>query len=158
MMPQALTEQLEGHGASVPPLGGVFDFMRSIWALHHALQTASKRMNRTLGVTGPQRLVIRLVGRFPGLTAKRLASVLRVHPSTVSGIVKRLERRGLVERRRDTRDHRRVYLGLTARGRELDTEDGATIEAAVQRTLDSESPSAVEQARQVLTTLTRELT
>ena len=35
----------------------------------------------TVGLTGPQRLVVRLVGRFPGITAGRLAEILHVHCS-----------------------------------------------------------------------------
>ena len=62
----------------LPPLGEVIDFLRLIWRLDHALQQASKRMQSSLGVTGPQRLVIRIVGRFPGLTAGQLAEILHV--------------------------------------------------------------------------------
>src|SRR5206468_4578402 len=66
-----------------PPLGAVLDFMRLLWAVDHALQSASKRMEATFGVTGPQRLVVRIVGRFPGIAAGRVAQILHVHPSTL---------------------------------------------------------------------------
>ena len=68
--------------------------MRLLWAVDHGLQRRSKRMAATLGVTGPQRLVIRIVGRFPGISAGRLASILHLHPSTLTGILRRLERGG----------------------------------------------------------------
>jgi MarR family transcriptional regulator, organic hydroperoxide resistance regulator len=153
----ALVDPLSGAGKTAPPLGEVLDFMRLLWGLDQALETASKRMERTSGVTSPQRLVLRLVGRFPGITANRLAGILRVHPSTVSGIVKRLEHRGLVERGCDARDRRRAYLGLTARGRQLDCESAATVEAAVQRTLASAAPPEIEHTRRVLAALAQEL-
>ena len=82
-------------------LGEVLDFMRLIWALDHALQKTSKRMRSAIGVTGPQRLVVRIVARFPGIPAGQIAQLLHVHPSTLSGILKRLERQGLVRRRPD---------------------------------------------------------
>jgi DNA-binding MarR family transcriptional regulator len=114
-------------------------------------------MERTLGITGPQRLVIRLLGRFPGLTLARVAGLLEVHPSTASVVVKRLEGRGLVHRRADTRDRRRAYLGLTEAGRRLDTETEGTVEAAVDRTLAGLPRPSIDGARAVLETLAREL-
>src|ERR1700760_1858990 len=94
-------------GSADPPLGAVLDFMRLLWAVDHALQSASKRMEATFGVTGPQRLVVRIVGRFPGIAAGRVAEILHVHPSTLTSILKRLETRGMLQRRSDPRDARR---------------------------------------------------
>jgi DNA-binding MarR family transcriptional regulator len=98
----------------------VLDFMRLIWALDHALQKASKRMKAMAGVTGPQRLVIRIVARFPGIPAGRIAELLHVHPSTLTGILKRLERQGLIRRRPDPKDRRRAFLGITEKARWID--------------------------------------
>jgi DNA-binding MarR family transcriptional regulator len=95
----------------LPPLGEVLEFLRLIWAVHHGLEKTSKKMDVRLGVTGPQRLVVRIVGRFPGIPAGRLAQILHVHPSTLTGVLKRLERRGFIERRPDPRDARRASLG-----------------------------------------------
>ena len=91
-------------------LGEVLDFMRLLWALDHALQKRSKQMQAELGITGPQRLVIRIVGRFPGIPAGQLAGILHLHPSTLTGILARLEHRGLITRRSDPRDRRRTLL------------------------------------------------
>jgi hypothetical protein len=41
-------------------LSKVLAFMRTLWALVHGLRTTSKHMGSSLGVTGPQRLVILL--------------------------------------------------------------------------------------------------
>jgi len=125
----------------LPPLGSVLDFMRLMWALDHALQKTSRRMEARLGVTGPQRLVIRIVARFPGIPPGRLAEILHVDPSTLTGILKRLERQGLLSRRSDPRDRRRVRLGLTTKGRQLDMETEGTVEAAVRDAL-AEIPEA----------------
>ena len=117
--------------ASLPALGETLDFMRLIWEVDHALQRASKRMESTLGVTGPQRLVIRIVGRFPGLPAGHLATLLRVHPSTLTGILKRLERKGLMRKRADPRDGRRLLLSLTEEGRAFNLTNEGTVEGGV---------------------------
>jgi DNA-binding MarR family transcriptional regulator len=131
--------------------------MALIWEVEHALQRISKRMEATIGVTGRQRLVIRIVGRFPGISAGHLAGLLHVHPSTLTGVLKRLERRGLVRRRRDPRDGRRSMLGLTARGRLLDVETGGTVEAAIRNTLERTSRGKVQAAREVLARVARAL-
>src|SRR5438477_12850275 len=115
-----------------PPLGAVLDFMRLLWAVDHSLQSASKRMESTFGITGPQRLVVRIVGRFPGIAAGRVAEILHVHPSTLTGILRRLETRGVLQRRIDPRDGRRALFGLTAKGRKLDTVKTGTVEQAVR--------------------------
>lgn len=141
----------------LPALGEVLDFMRLIWGVGHALERTSKRMESTLGVTGPQRLVIRLVGRFPGIPVGHLAKLLHAHPSTLTGIVKRLESQGIVSRRPDPRDGRRSLLGLTDKGRDLDVETEGTVEAAIQRTIEHTPPAKLQAAREVLASIAEAL-
>ncbi|HTN50978.1 MAG TPA: MarR family transcriptional regulator [Anaeromyxobacter sp.] len=138
-------------------LGPVLDFMRALWALDHALQSASKRMEARLGVTGPQRLVIRIVGRSPGISAGGLAAVLHLHPSTLTGILKRLEQRAMVERRPDPADGRRALLHLTARGRRLDGRRRGSVEAAVRRVLGRLGATPARAARGFAGALVEEL-
>lgn len=140
-----------------PQLGDVLEFMRLMWALDHALQRTSKRMQARLGITGPQRLAIRVLARFPGLTAGRLARLLHVHPSTLTGIVRRLERQGLVERRVDARDRRRALLGLTRAGRRFDIDSAGTVELAVRTALAELPDEAVRHAADVLVRIRSEL-
>src|SRR5690349_13107197 len=118
-----------------PALGEVLEFMRLLWAVDHGLQSTSKRMESTLGLTGPQRLVLRLVGRFPGITAGRLAQIMHVHPSTLTGVLKRMEKRGLLERKSDPLDGRKALFALTDAGRGLDVPSDGTVESAVERAI-----------------------
>jgi len=138
-------------------LGEVLDFMRLLWAVDHALQSMSKRMEGSLGVTGPQRLVIRIAGRFPGISAGELASVLHIHPSTLTGILKRLEARGIIDRKADPSDARRALFGLTAKGREIDALRVGTVEAVVRRALGRLPSRKVTAARDVLATISTAL-
>jgi len=139
------------------PVGDAIDFLRLIWAVDHALQRRSKSMAATLGITGPQRLVIRIIGRFPGMHARQLVDILHLHPSSLTALLKRLERRGLIRRRPDGRDRRRWLLGLTRQGRTLNRETPGTIEAAVQRMLKTTTRHDLDVTRAVLGTLAREL-
>jgi DNA-binding MarR family transcriptional regulator len=141
---------------SEPPLGAVLDFMRLLWAVDHALQSASKRMESTFGVTGPQRLVVRIVGRFPGIAAGRIAEILHVHPSTLTGILKRLETRGMLQRKSDPRDARRALFSLTQKGKKLDTLKTGVVEQAVRKVL-AKSPESIVAAQEMLAALSEEL-
>jgi DNA-binding MarR family transcriptional regulator len=135
----------------------ILGFMRLMWAVDHGLQRTSKHMNRTLGLTGPQRLVIRLLGQNPGMSAGDLAAELHLDPSTLTGILQRLESRKLVARAKDPGDARRLRLTLTDRGHGLDAPAPGTIEAAVSRGLTGRPPREVKAARGVLTAIAEAL-
>jgi MarR family transcriptional regulator, organic hydroperoxide resistance regulator len=135
-------------------MGPVIEFMRVVWSLDHALQKTSKRMETTLGITAPQRLVIRILGRFPGMSAGLLAIILRLHPSTLTGVLKRLQRQGLITRRADPRDHRRAVLGLTTKGRALDVDAEGTVEAAVRAAFEELPETKIKVAAEVFQKLT----
>lgn len=138
-------------------LGEVLDFLRILWAVDHSLNITSKRMEATLGVTGLQRTVLRLVGQNPGITATRLSRILHVHPSTLTGVVKRLETRGFIERHEDRLDNRRAFIHLTEAGRALDVPDPSTVEAAIQRLLSRMPAEQLGAAQALLSALAEEL-
>jgi DNA-binding MarR family transcriptional regulator len=131
--------------------------MRLLWAVDHGLQSVSKRMESALGVTGPQRLVIRIVGRAPGISAGDLARTMHVHPSTLTGILRRLEDRRVLRRRNDPGDARRALFELTASGRSLDALRAGTVENAIRRTLAKASARQVSATRGLLAALSDEL-
>lgn len=137
-------------------LGPVLEFMRALWAIDHQLQSASKRMETALGVTGPQRLVLRIVGQHPGITGGEVADILHLHPSTLTGILKRLGARRLVDRKADPADARRALLFLTARGRGVDVRSGS-VEGAVRRALAKLPPRAVRETREALEGIAAEI-
>lgn len=131
--------------------------MRLIWALDHGLQSLSKRMQATLGLTGPQRVTLRVLGRGPGMSAGDLAGILRLHPSTVTGILQRLETGGLVRRTADPADRRRSRLELTARGRRRDVPAPRTVEAVVGRVLARHPKAQARAAAELLEVVAKEL-
>jgi hypothetical protein len=62
------------------PLGPALGFLRSVWRLNHAVELRSARMEATLGISAQQRMMLRCLGAFPGITAGRLATVLHLDP------------------------------------------------------------------------------
>ena len=116
-------------------LDDVLQFMRVLWALVHALQRSSKRMFLAVGVTGPQRLVIRAVGLFPGVSPGELACLLHVHPSTLTGVLRRLVDQRLLERTPHGEDRRAAVLRLTTAGVRVNARRRGTVEQAVRDVL-----------------------
>jgi len=110
--------------------------MQVLWAVAHGLESASKRMHAELGITGPQRLVLRIIGHHGRISAGELAEVLRIHPSSLTGMLRRLEDAEMIRRESDPFDRRRALLELTRRGIRLNNQREGTIEAMVEEALD----------------------
>ena len=138
-------------------LPAVLQFMKLLWAVVHGLERTSKRMKGEVGVTGPQRLVLRVVGLFPGLSAGDLAATLHVHPSTLTGVIQRLISQRLLVRTHDPGDRRRAVLRLTKRGSRANAMRQGTVESAVARALGSVSERDRAATRRVLERLARHL-
>jgi DNA-binding MarR family transcriptional regulator len=95
-------------------------------------------------------MVVRLVGRHPGITPGDLARFLHLHPSTLTAVLKRLVQRKVLLRKADSSDARRGRLTLAARGVALDGVQRGTVEAAVKAALDHVAPRDVRTASAVL--------
>ena len=143
-----------GELANLPD---VLQFMQLLWAVVHGLERVSKRMIGEIGVTGPQRLVLRVVGLFPGISAGDLATVLRVHPSTLTGVLQRLVAQRLLARSDDPGDRRRAVLGLTKRGARVNAARRGTVEAAIAQALEGISERDRAATRRVLERLAAHL-
>lgn len=135
--------------------GDALDMLSEVWALNHAIERASVRMEARLGVTAQQRLLIRLVGRHPGITAGQLAELLCVDASTVSTSLKRLEKRKVLRRRKDVKDARRSIIELLPAGKVLDRREGASVEGAIEALLDDTPETRATAVRQFLRDLVR---
>jgi DNA-binding MarR family transcriptional regulator len=84
------------------------------------LHSIRRRLRRSLEaeyargqVTGPQRLVMEALVRSEGMSLKELSAAVSLAHSTVSGIVDRLQARGMVERRPGTQDRRITQVRVT---------------------------------------------
>jgi DNA-binding MarR family transcriptional regulator len=91
-----------------------------------ALYAASNHMTRLfapflnkLGVTYPQYLVLVVLWERGGQGVGELASALQMDLGSLSPMLKRLEAKALVTRRRTAEDERRVLVGLTPKGTAL---------------------------------------
>lgn len=87
------------------------------------LYTESRRLTKEIaarhGLTGPQLTVVKMLEALGDLPLSRLSEKIRAQNSTVTGIVDRMEREGLVVRARSAADRRVVHIQLTPKGAQL---------------------------------------
>lgn len=91
---------------------------------HRQVLTALRRITRAIdlhsrflaqqyGLTGPQLVILQELSTQGEISVGGLAKAISLSQATVTGIVDRLEKRGLVERRRHEIDKRRVLVRTT---------------------------------------------
>jgi DNA-binding MarR family transcriptional regulator len=83
------------------------------------LTAAYRPLLADLGLTYPQYLVMLVLWERDGLGVGELGERLCLDSGTLSPLLKRLEAGGLVTRRRQADDERRVTIHLTTAGRDL---------------------------------------
>ena len=93
-----------------------------IYATHHAVGPVYQPLLSDLGLTYSQYLVMVLLWERDGVTVGELGARLDLASSTLTPLIKRLESQGLLSRRRDTSDERKVRVELTKTGRELEND------------------------------------
>ncbi len=104
---------------------------------------------------------LRLIGilrdRSPSMAA--LADHLGLDRSSVSGLIDRAERRGLVARRTSADDARVTLIDLTPAGREVGQQLGASVSARIEKLLQAVAPAErtgfVQMAESILGTAIR---
>jgi DNA-binding MarR family transcriptional regulator len=82
----------------------------------HAIDLHSRQLVSQCAVTGPQLACLHALAMAPRLTSQALAARICVDPSTLVGILDRLEAKELVCRRRSKEDRRSVLTELTPAG------------------------------------------
>ena len=109
------------------------------------------------GLTGPQRLVVRVVGRLGPIAPASLARVLHLHPSSITRLVRRLVARRFVRRTRDPGHRGRHLLLLGPEGGRIERLGGGTVEGAVRAALSRARAADVRATRRVTALVTERL-
>lgn len=92
------------------------NILRSIRRIIRATDLHSRRLAIEHHLTTPQLMCLRLLAQQGSQTPGALAKEMYLSQATITGVLDRLEKRGLVERRRDQHDRRRVSIHLTTTG------------------------------------------
>lgn len=92
------------------------EIVASIRRIMRAVDLHSRRLLEEHGLTGPQLATLHETARLGPVAPGALARALHLSQATVSGILDRLEKRGMIERSRNDRDRRSFIVTVTAAG------------------------------------------
>ena len=97
-----------------PPLADQLCF--DLYAASRAVTAAYRPVLAELGLTYPQYLVLIVLWEYERCTVREIADTLRLDHGTLTPLLRRMERAGLVTRQRDHHDERFVVVSLTEQG------------------------------------------
>jgi len=90
--------------------------------LVRAVSLDSAKMSRQFSLTAPQSGVLRSLASNGPISSAQLSRELYVTPSNITGIIDRLEKKGLVQRVRKEGDRRVALITLTQAGEQLSSQ------------------------------------
>ena len=104
-------------GGSVQQRGDIDRIVETIVYLYAESRRVTKTQAREHGLTGPQISVLKILEAMGDLSLTELSAKMSARNSTLTGIVDRMERDGLVQRERSQSDRRVVIIRPTEKGR-----------------------------------------
>lgn len=106
---------------------------RLLLQAREAVMTHTRPSLRQHALSDQQWRVLRVLGEHGTVETGRVAREAFILGPSLTGVLARMERDGLIERARDPQDQRRTVVKATARGRLLVRKLSTTIEAHYQR-------------------------
>lgn len=91
----------------------------SLYAANHAMHRIYREQLDALGLTYPQYLVLLVLWDTDGIALGRIGASVALDSGTLTPLLKRMEKAGLVTRRRNPADERETLIHLTEAGRAL---------------------------------------
>ena len=93
--------------------------LRNLVSAYQAFERYSAPDLRSMGLTMTQFDVIATLGNQPPMTCKELGEKTLVTKGTLTGVLERLESKGILERKLNPEDARSQMIGLTSEGQKL---------------------------------------
>lgn len=90
--------------------------LKSLRRIIRAVDIHSKKLNHDYQITAPQMICLYSLQKNGPCTQSILAKDVDLGMSTVNGIIDRLEAKGWIQRQRDAKDRRKIFLELTESG------------------------------------------
>lgn len=95
------------------------NLLKSIRRIVRANDLQSRALAKSIGLTGPQLVILMAVAELGEVTTKALADHADLSAATVVTVLENLEHREIVQRYRSESDRRVVYTRLTPKGQQL---------------------------------------
>jgi len=102
-----------------PPHDSIREIIYLIRRLMQAGSLYTKELNKKYNVSAPQLNSLVALSENGPLSPSQIAKYIMVKSSTVTGVIDRLEQKGLVRRVRSSRDRRVITIELTDEGAQL---------------------------------------
>ncbi|WP_275259564.1 MarR family winged helix-turn-helix transcriptional regulator [Seongchinamella unica] len=99
-------------------LNRIDEVLTSLRRVIRATDMHSRQLAKISGLTAPQILLLQAIRKLEGATIGDLAKEVSLSQATVTSILDRMEKRGLVQRQRSSVDKRKVHACLTEKGME----------------------------------------
>lgn len=93
--------------------------LRELAQCYQAFERYSATHIQTLGLTPPQFDVVATLGNTPGMSFRELGEYTLITKGTLTGVIDRLEAKGIVNRERSSEDGRSTLVRLTCKGEEI---------------------------------------
>jgi DNA-binding MarR family transcriptional regulator len=93
--------------------------LQALRRIIRAVDIHSRKLNHDFNITAPQMICLYSLDKAGQITQSELSEKVSMGISTINGVIDRLEKKGLVNRQRDTVDRRKVFVSVTDSGREL---------------------------------------
>lgn len=133
------------------PVG--LDVLQQLRVLVRLAGNHSAQVERSTGIPGAQLWALHEIARADGLRVGELATRLRVHQTTASNLLNRLEAAGLVRKGRSLDDQRIVHIHLSAAGRRALRGAAAPARGLLPNVLDGMTPAQLRKVHAGLAVL-----
>ena len=136
---------------------GKKEIIYSIRRLMQGSERYTKEINKKYNVSAAQVNCLLALYEYGPLPHSQIAKMILVNSSTVTGIIDRLEQKGLVERQRISQDRRVITVQLTENGKTLAENAPAPIQQKIIDGLKKLNPQEIEHIVNALNMLTNML-
>jgi DNA-binding MarR family transcriptional regulator len=100
-----------------------------------AVDIHSHKLAHLHDITGPQLGCLMVIKENGPLTSGNIAKKVYLSPSTIVGIIDRLEKKKLIIRDRDRKDRRQVFVSITPKGEKLLTDTPSLLQDTLAKAL-----------------------
>ena len=106
----------QSSATPLPPRSVSDSVMIALRKIIQAIDMNSKKLVKRVGLTGPQLVILQEIDNLGEVTAGEIARAVSLSQATVTGILERMEKRGLLARQRSDSDKRRIMVRITPSG------------------------------------------
>ena len=115
----------------------------------HLFKHSMGKVFEDIGMTAPQGMLIGILSKEKTLKITELSAKLSLSNSTVSGIVDRLEKQGMVERKRSELDKRVVYVSISSDFKEMHQNFHKRLEEIIENSMNKGTPEELNKIFEV---------